>query len=374
MIEIIKIIVSFILFIIALFIPKNYDTLKIMLYFISYLLVGFEIIVRAFKNLWKKNILDENFLMMIATIGAILIKSYEEAVCVMLFYQIGELFQNLAVSKSRKSIINLMDLREDYANLKKNGKVVKTDLKKIKVGDLIVVRPGEKIPLDGIVLEGTSEIDTSKLTGESLLRVVDKDSYVLSGFINISGQITMEVKKTYDESTVSKILNLVENASEYKAPQEKFITKFSRYYTPCVIVLAIIVGIIVPFILNKDYTPYLYKALSFLVVSCPCALVVSIPLSFFSGIGKASMEKILIKGSSYLEKVAGIDTIVFDKTNTLTKGNFVIDKVKAYEISEDKMLELVSLVENASSHPIALALKQKNYNRLAGETNNDYLY
>ncbi len=352
-----RIIISFILFIIALLGNFNNILINNILYIISYLLVGFEILKNAVFNIIKGKVFDENFLMSIATLGAFIIGEFPEAVAVMLFYQIGELFQDYAVDKSKKSITELMNLRSDYANIYENGKVKKVVPDKVKVGSIIVISPGEKVPLDGIIIEGNSSLDTKSLTGESIPRDVFCGDSILSGCININGVIKVKVTKEFGESTVSKILDLVENASNKKSNAENFITKFAKYYTPIVVIIAVILGTIVPYVTNSNYSVWIYKALSFLVVSCPCALVISIPLSFFGGIGGASRIGILIKGSNYLEKISKVDTILFDKTGTLTKGIFSVQKVQPINISKNKLLELVAYAENYSNHPIAIAIK-----------------
>lgn len=352
-----KIIISLILFIIAITDIFNNAIINSIIYIISYLLVGLEILKNAFLNIKKGKVFDENFLMSIATIGAFIIGEFPEAVAVMLFYQIGEFFQDYAVNKSKKSITELMDLRSDYANVYENGKVKKVNPDKVKIGSTIIVSPGEKVPLDGIVIEGSSSLDTKALTGEAIPYDVFCGDNIISGCININGVIKVKVTKEYKESTVSKILDLVENASNKKSKAESFITKFAKYYTPIVVVIAVILGTVVPFITSSNYSVWIYKALSFLVVSCPCALVISIPLSFFGGIGGASRIGILIKGSNYLEKISKIDTILFDKTGTLTKGIFSVQKVQPINISKNKLLELVAYAENYSNHPIAIAIK-----------------
>ena len=352
-----KIIISLILFIIAITDIFNNAIINSIIYIISYLLVGLEILKNAFLNIKKGKVFDENFLMSIATIGAFIIGEFPEAVAVMLFYQIGEFFQDYAVNKSKKSITELMDLRSDYANVYEKAKVKKVNPDKVKIGSTIIVSPGEKVPLDGIVIEGSSSLDTKALTGEAIPYDVFCGDNILSGCININGVIKVKVTKEYKESTVSKILDLVENASNKKSKAESFITKFAKYYTPIVVVIAVILGTIVPFITSSNYSVWIYKALSFLVVSCPCALVISIPLSFFGGIGGASRIGILIKGSNYLEKISKIDTILFDKTGTLTKGIFSVQKVQPINISKNKLLELVAYAENYSNHPIATAIK-----------------
>lgn len=359
----IKIIISFILFIIAILISFSNEWINKGIFVVSYLIVGYEVVKEAITNIFKGKVFDENFLMAIATIGAFIVGEFPEAVAVMLFYQVGELFQSYAVDKSRKSIANLMDIRPDFANMKCNGKIEKVNPEKIKIGDIIVVKPGEKIPLDGKVTYGESLIDTSALTGESVPRKVKIGDEVISGCINKNGLIEIEVTKEFGESTVSKILDLVENASNKKSKSENFITKFARYYTPTVVIIAVILAIIPPLIFSDTkFIDWLYRALTFLVVSCPCALVISIPLGFFGGIGGASKMGILIKGSNYLEALANTEIVVFDKTGTLTKGIFEVQKIENIEISKEELLKYVAYAENYSNHPIAMSVK-KAYNK-----------
>ena len=360
----IKIIISAILFVLALVIPFSNEWINNGLFIISYLVVGFEILKKAVRNIFRGKVFDENFLMAVATIGAFAIGEFPEAVAVMLFYQVGELFQSYAVDKSRKSIASLMDIRPDYANIEKDGKVEKVDPDEVKIGDIIIVKTGEKIPLDGVVIDGTSSLDTMALTGESVPRVVKTEDEVLSGCINKDGLLKIRVTKEFGESTVSKILDLVENASSKKSKSENFITKFAKYYTPTVVIIAVLLAFIPPIIL-KDFSTFsvwLYRALSFLVVSCPCALVISIPLSFFGGIGGASKMGILIKGSNYLEALANTETVVFDKTGTLTEGIFEVQDIYAEGIEKDELLRIVAHAENYSNHPIAKSVK-KAYNK-----------
>lgn len=316
----------------------------------------------------RGKIFDENFLMAIATLGAFAVGEFPEAVAVMLFYQVGELFQGYAVDKSRKSISNLMDIRPDFANIEKDGKIKRVDPEEIKIGETIVVKPGEKIPLDGYVIEGTSNLDTKALTGEALPRKVVEGEEVFSGCINLSGVIKISVTKEYGESTASKIIDLVENATSKKSKSENFITKFARYYTPIVVILAVIIAVIPPIIIkNTTFSVWLYRALSFLVVSCPCALVISIPLSFFGGIGGASKMGVLIKGSNYLEAIANTEIVVFDKTGTLTEGVFEVQQVMAENVSEEELLKITAYSEYYSNHPIALSIK-KAYNKQIDES------
>ena len=343
----------------AVLLSLNNEWLQIALFIISYIIVGGDVVKRAVKNIFKGQVFDENFLMSIATIGAFFIGEYPEGVAVMLFYQVGELFQSYAVGKSRKSIASLMDIRPDYANVKKGDGLVKVDPDEVQIGDIIVIKAGEKIPLDGKVIEGNSMIDTSALTGESVPREVEVGSDILSGCININGVITAEVTKEFGESTVSKILDLVENASSKKSNSEQFITKFARYYTPVVVIIAVFLAIIPPLVIDgATFSDWIYRALAFLVVSCPCALVISIPLSFFGGIGGASKKGVLVKGSNYLEALAETEIVVFDKTGTLTKGVFNVQEIHPEGVSKEEVLELTAHAESYSNHPISLSLKR----------------
>ena len=343
----------------AILLSLNNEWLQIALFIISYIIVGGDVVKRAVKDILKGQVFDENFLMSIATIGAFFIGEYPEGVAVMLFYQVGELFQSYAVGKSRKSIASLMDIRPDYANVKKGDELVKVDPDEVQIGDIIVIKAGEKIPLDGKVIEGSSMIDTSALTGESVPREVEVGSDILSGCININGVITAEVTKEFGESTVSKILDLVENASSKKSNSEQFITKFARYYTPVVVIIAVFLAIIPPLVIDgATFSDWIYRALAFLVVSCPCALVISIPLSFFGGIGGASKKGVLVKGSNYLEALAETEIVVFDKTGTLTKGVFNVQEIHPEGVSKEELLELTAHAESYSNHPISLSLKR----------------
>lgn len=355
----IKIIIAFIFFIIAIAIPFQNICINNVLFLISYLIVGLNILKKAFRNIFRGKVFDENFLMTVATLGAFAIGEFSEAVAVMLFYQVGELFQSFAVDKSRKSISSLMNIRPDYANILKNNKEEKVNPEDVKIGDIIIVKPGEKVPLDGIVIEGKSSIDTKALTGESVPRSVKKDDEILSGCINLNGVIKLKVCKEFGESTVSKILNLVENASSRKSKSENFITKFAKYYTPVVVIIAVFIAFLPPLVVKEaSFIDWIYRALSFLVVSCPCALVISIPLSFFGGIGGASKMGILIKGSNYLEALANTEIVVFDKTGTLTEGVFEVQKINPIGISEDELLKIAVHSENYSNHPISKSLKK----------------
>lgn len=347
------------LFAAAMIFPLH-PLIKLPLFILSYLLIGGEILLRALRNILKGQLFDENFLMGVATIGAFAVGQYPEGVAVMLFYQIGEFFQELAVNRSRKSISSLMDIRPDYANLKVGGEIRKVSPEKVNIGDCIVVKSGEKIPLDGKVLSGKASLDTSALTGESLPRDVGEGSEVLSGSINKDGMLMVEVTKTYGESTASKILDLVQNAGSKKAPTENFITKFARYYTPCVVFAALALALLPPLLISGfTFTESIHRALVFLVVSCPCALVISIPLSYFGGIGGASKNGILIKGSNYLDVLNQTDTVVFDKTGTLTKGVFKVTKIAAANgYSDDQLLLYAAHAESFSNHPISLSIRQ----------------
>ena len=363
--KLIKIIIAFILFLIAMIFKAENEWINISLYVISYIIVGFEIIRKALRNITRGKVFDENFLMTVATIGAFGIGEYPEAVAVMLFYQVGELFQSYAVDKSRKSISSLMDIRPDFANVE--GKVEKVDPDDVEIGDIIIIKPGEKVPLDGVILEGKSSLDTKALTGESLPKDVTEGEEILSGCINLNGVLRVEVTKEYGQSTVSKILDLVENASSKKSKSENFITKFARYYTPIVVIIALFLALVPPLVIDGAiFSDWIYRALSFLVVSCPCALVISIPLSFFGGIGGASKMGILIKGSNYLEAISKAEIVVFDKTGTLTEGNFEVQKIMPVNITEEELLKTVAYAENYSNHPISLSVKNA-YSRKINE-------
>lgn len=331
---------------------------ELFIYVTTYLIVGGDVVLRAVRNITKGRVFDENFLMTIATVGAFALQEFQEGVAVMLFYQIGELFQELALNRSRRSISKLMDIRPDYANLWIDGVAAKVSPDEVKVGDLILVKPGEKIPLDGKVVEGISMLDTSALTGEALPKDVEAGDEVLSGSININGLLKIQVTKMFGESTVTKILDMVQNAGSRKAPTENFITKFARYYTPAVVIAAVILAVVPPLVITGAAFPvWINRALTFLVVSCPCALVISIPLSFFGGIGGASRNSILIKGGNYLEALNNVDTFVFDKTGTLTKGVFkVTGAVASGPFSNEELLEYAAYAERYSSHPIAISI------------------
>ena len=356
--DLIKIIISFIIFLVAIILPFENNLINKVLYIIAYLIVGLEILIKAIKNIFKGKVFDEHFLMAIATIGAFVIGEYPEAVAVMLFYQVGELFQDYAVDKSKRSITSLMNIRPDVAYVKRNGMIEKLSPEEVKIGETIVVKPGEKVPLDGKIIDGKSMIDTSALTGESVPVEVGIGDSILSGTINKNGLLTIKVEKEFGESTVSKILDLVENASNKKSKSENFITKFAKYYTPIVVIIAIILAIIPPFALNLgEFKEWLYRALTFLVVSCPCALVISIPLGFFGGIGGASKKGILVKGSNYLEALSNTEIVVFDKTGTLTKGVFEVQKIEPINIPKEELLKYTTYAEYNSNHPISVSLK-----------------
>lgn len=355
--KLVRIIIAAVIFVIGLLVKTDIVWLSPAIFIVAYIVVGSEVVIKAIKNIMQGQVFQESFLMTVATGGALIIGEYPEAIAVMLFYQVGEYFQSYAVAKSRKSIASLMDIRPDYANVKRGDELVKVDPDEVAIGDIIVVRAGEKIPLDGKVLDGNSMIDTSALTGESVPREAGVGSDVLSGCINVNGVLTIEVTKEFGESTVSKILDLVENASSKKANTENFITKFARVYTPIVMAAALLLAIIPPLFFGGTWGDWIYRALTFLVVSCPCALVVSIPLSFFGGIGGASRRGVLVKGSNYLEALAQTEIVVFDKTGTLTKGVFKVQEVNAIGISEAELLELTAHVESYSNHPISLSLK-----------------
>lgn len=355
----IRIIVGGALFAAAAYVNINSQILNMVFFLIPFLIIGGDVILKAAKNITQGKIFDENFLMSIATIGAFFIREYPEGVAVMLFYQVGELFQSYAVDKSRKSITSLMDIRPDYANISREGQITRVSPEEVTIGDIIVVRPGEKIPLDGTVVEGSSMIDTKALTGESVPRSVGTGDNVLSGCININGLLTAKVTKEYGESTVSKILDLVENAGNKKSNSENFITKFARYYTPVVVVIAILMAALPPILIpGAEFSDWIYRALTFLVISCPCALVISVPMSFFGGIGAASLNGVLVKGGNYLEALALAETVVFDKTGTLTKGVFKVQSVVPQGISEKELLRLTAYAENYSNHPISMSLKE----------------
>lgn len=326
-------------------------------FLVSYAIIGWDIIWKAICNIRQGQVFDENFLMMVATIGAFLLGEHSEGVAVMLFYQVGEWFQSYAVAKSRKSITSLMDIRPDYANVERDGKLVQVEPEEVQIGEIITIKPGEKIPIDGTVVSGISMLDTSALTGESLPREVEEGMDVISGCINQTGILKVQTTKEFGESTVAKILDLVENSSEKKARTENFITRFAKYYTPIVVFAALALAVIPPLAFGGNFSDWIYRALTFLVISCPCALVISIPLSFFGGLGGASKCGVLIKGSNYLEALADTEIIVFDKTGTLTKGSFAVSKIHANDMSENRLLEIAAYAEDYSNHPISQSIK-----------------
>ena len=376
-----KLLIGGIIFVLGIFIPKTLFIPKFAVFLVSYFIIGGDVLVSAVKNILRGQVFDENFLMAIATIGAFAIGEYPEGVAVMLFYQLGELFQGIAVNNSRKSIIALMDIRPDYANLKTDTGIKKVNPEKIKVADIIVVKPGEKVPLDGKIINGNSTFDTSALTGESLPREAKTGDNVLSGFINKTGLVEIEVAKVFSESTVSKILNLVENASSKKSKTENFITKFAKYYTPAVVITALIMAIFPPLLISgATFTDWIYRALIFLVVSCPCALIISIPLGFFGGIGGTSKHGILVKGANYLEALNDVESIVMDKTGTLTKGVFKVTEINVEnnvkindfennktDLTQPLLLKYAAHIEKFSNHPIAQSIVSE-YENSIGKT------
>ena len=355
---IIRIGIGSIVFVVAITAPLS-SYLNLAIFLLAYIIIGGDVVIRAIKNIAHGQVFDENFLMCIATVGAFFVGEYPEGVAVMLFYQVGELFQDFAVNRSRKSIAELMDIRPDYANVKRNGELITVDPEEVSINEVIVVKAGEKIPLDGKVIEGYSMVDTSALTGESVPRDMNIGSEVLSGCINLNGVLTIQVSKEFGESTVAKILDLVENASNKKAKAENFITKFARYYTPVVVIVAAFLALVPPLVIpGATFSDWIYRALIFLVVSCPCALVISIPLGFFGGIGGASKSGILVKGSNYIEVLADAEIVVFDKTGTLTKGTFKVTELNPVGISGKELLELTAFAESYSNHPISISLKK----------------
>lgn len=353
-----RIIISGIMLLFSMLVSINVKYINNIIFIIAYFIIGYDILLKAFRNIKRGKVFDENFLMAVATIGALCIGNIPEAVSVMLFYQVGELFQSYAVNKSRKSVAALMDIRPDYANVIRNDKHIKVDPNEVNIEEIILVKPGEKIPLDGIIVEGSSMLNTLALTGEAVPRSVKKGDEVLSGCVNNEGILKIKVTKKFGESTVSKILELVENASSRKSSSEAFITKFAKYYTPIVCAIALVLAILPPLILNQPFNTWIYRALSFLVVSCPCALVVSIPLSFFGGIGASSSIGVLVKGSNYLEALSNAEIVVCDKTGTLTEGVFKVQKIEAISISDEELLKYAAYAESFSNHPIALSLKE----------------
>ncbi|MDD6797817.1 MAG: heavy metal translocating P-type ATPase [Clostridia bacterium] len=366
----IRIIAAALLIIAVSFIPAG-RVVQFVLFMIPYLIIGYDILLKAFKGIKNRQVFDENFLMAVATVGAIVLGDYKEGVAVMLFYQIGELFQSYAVGKSRKNISELMDIRPDYANIERDGKIERVDPDEVATGTVIIVQPGEKVPIDGIIIEGNTTLNTSALTGESLPREAKAGDEVISGCINMTGLLKIKTTKEFGESTVSKILDLVENSSSKKSKSENFISRFARYYTPAVCYGALALAVIPPLVclalgMSPEWGNWIYRALTFLVISCPCALVISIPLSFFAGIGGASKAGVLVKGSNYLEAVSKTKYVVFDKTGTLTQGVFEVIKVVS-EIEESKLIEYAALAESYSSHPISKSL-QKAFGREIDKT------
>ncbi len=349
--------VGTLLFVTALFLPDRFAIASIFLYLIAYLLIGYDILFSAIKHIIKGQMFDETFLMSVATVGAIAIGQYAEAVAVMLFYKVGEFFQDKAIDKSRSSIESLMDIRPDSATLDENGIITKVSPEDVLIGATILIKPGEKIPLDGIIVDGFSSLNTSALTGESLPRDVSVGESVISGCINITGVLRVQVTSTFGDSTVMKILDLVENANEGKSRASNFITKFAQVYTPIIVGLAILLAVLPPLFIGSDWSLWIHRALLFLVVSCPCALVISVPLSFFGGIGGASRKGILIKGGNYIDALAHAEIVVFDKTGTLTKGNFLVTDIHPDTISEEDLLEVAALAESYSDHPISASLR-----------------
>ncbi len=357
------IITGSVLLVAALIVPDSLNTVKFILFLSAFLISGLEVLIEALKGIFHGNVFNENTLMVVAAIGAFIIKEYPEAVFVMLFYRVGEMFEDFAVKKSRRSISDVMNICPEYANVLKDGEIVKTDPENVKIGDTISIAAGERVPLDGVVLSGSSFLDVSALTGESVPKRVSEGEEILSGSINQNGVLTVRVTKLYSDSTVSRILDLVETSTAKKSKSEKFITKFAKYYTPSVLAVALLLAVLPPLLIEgATFKDYVYRALSFLVVSCPCALVISIPLSFFGGIGGAAKQGILIKGGTYIEALSAADKVVFDKTGTLTKGVFSVKEINPVDIDKDELLELAVLAENTSSHPIAESLREA-YNK-----------
>ncbi len=351
-----RIIVAAVLFLAGNLVPLP-EWAEMGIFLICYAVAGWDIVWKAITNILHGQVFDENFLMTIATAGALILGEHSEGVAVMLFYQVGEWFQSYAVSKSRKSITSLMDIRPDYANIEQDGKLVQVDPDEVKIGDTIIVKPGERVPLDGKIIKGTSALDTSALTGESMPREVEPGMDVISGCINQTGILTIQTTKKFGESTVAKILDLVENASDKKGRTENFISRFARYYTPIVVFAALALALLPPLVLQQPFSTWIYRALTFLVISCPCALVISIPLSFFGGIGGSSRIGVLVKGSNYLESLAHAELVVFDKTGTLTKGSFAVTEIHPVDMEDSQLLELAAYAEDYSNHPISLSIK-----------------
>ena len=354
-----RILLSTALLLAAVLLPlNNFPLLRLAVFLVPYGVIGWDVLWRAVRNIAHGQVFDENFLMALATVGAFFTGEFPEAVFVMLFYQVGELFQSCAVDKSRKSIAQLMDIRPDYANVERDGQLVQADPEDVAVGDVIVIKPGERVPLDGVVLEGSSTLNTSALTGESLPREADAGSDVISGCVNLTGLLRVQVTKAFEDSTVARILDLVENSSSKKAKAEHFITKFARIYTPVVVISAVLLALLLPFLIHITWAESIHRALIFLVISCPCALVISVPLSFFGGIGGASRQGILVKGGNYLEALANTETVVFDKTGTLTQGVFNVTAIHPDQCSERRLLELAALAESYSDHPISRSIRE----------------
>ena len=359
-----RIIAAFVLFV-ALLIAEHTGMLEnvnvwiqFVIYLVPYMIIGYDIVYKAVRNISHGQVFDENFLMMVATVGAFGVQEFSEAVAVMLFYQVGELFQSYAVGKSRQSISAMMDICPEYANIEQNGVLTQVDPDDVEVGDIIVIKPGERIPLDGVVIEGESLVDTAALTGESVPRSAKAGDEIISGCVNGSGTLKVKVTKEFDDSTVAKILELVENASSKKAKVENFITKFAKYYTPVVTIGAVVLALVPPLVLGGGFAEWIQRACIFLVISCPCALVISVPMGFFGGIGAASKVGVLVKGSNYLEAVAEMTTIVFDKTGTLTKGEFKVAQIQPQGMTETELLEIAALGEGYSTHPIANSIRE----------------
>lgn len=372
-IELLKIILSIILFVLSYVFPKY----KLIFLVLSYIIVSYELYINAIKEILEGEIFNENILMIIATIGAFVIKSYSEAVIVVLLFQIGEYLSDLAVDNSKKKIVSLIDLKSDFVNLKKDDEIKKVDIKEVEINDIFIVKPGEKVPLDGIIIDGVSSVDTSSLTGEAVLKTVKKNDSVLSGYINKDSILTVKSTSIYETSTAYKIIDLIENSNDKKGKTEKFITKFSKIYTPIIVVVALLLVIIPVLIFKQDFNTWLYKSLIFLVTSCPCALVISIPLSYFCGIGKSSHNGILIKGSNILDELVNVQNIAFDKTGTITEGVFEVTKIESNTLSKDDLLALAAKAESFSNHPIARAIVKfynkkidnkdiKNYKEISG--------
>lgn len=354
-IDLVRILLALVLWIVVWLLPLD-GYLKLIAFLVPYLVIGYDVLWSAVRNILHGQVFDENFLMAVASIGAFCVAQYPEAVAVLLFYQVGELFQSLAVGKSRKSIAALMDIRPDFARVLRDGKEESVDPQTVEVGETIVIKPGERVPLDAVITKGETAVDTSALTGESLPCDKHVGDNVISGSINLNGLIEAKVRTAYAESTVSRVLDLVENSAAKKARAEAFITRFAKYYTPCVVIAAVLLAVLPPLILKQSFSEWITRALTFLVVSCPCALVISVPLSFFGGIGGASKLGILIKGANDLEALSKVDTVVFDKTGTLTQGRFEVTAVHAQEMSEAELLDIAALAESYSNHPIALSI------------------